>query len=104
MKNSRRGHVFVCSVCALLLAMAGSAAQSTSVAEYPLRPIRIIVAGSPGSADEFFARALVEPLEAAYGERLVIDPRPGAGGLIGNQLVSRAGNDGYTLGMVGVTR
>ena len=104
MRNSRRGHGFARSVCALMLIVAGGAAQSATPSDYPLRPIRIIVAGSPGSADEFFARILAEPLEAAYGERLVIDPRPGAGGLIGNMLVSRASSDGYTLGMVGVTR
>ena len=104
MRNSRRGHGFARSICALILIVAGDSARSAATSDYPLRPIRIIVAGSPGSADEFFARILAEPLEAAYGERLVIDPRPGAGGLIGNMLVSRASSDGYTLGMVGVTR
>lgn len=73
-------------------------------ADFPQRPIRIIVAASPGSADEFFARAIGERLEAIYRERVVIDPRPGAGGLIGNQMLSRASADGHTLGMVGVTR
>jgi len=104
MNNPRRGLGYARSVCALALVAAISMAQAAAPSDYPLRPIRIIVAGSPGSADEFFARILAEPLEAAYGERLVIDPRPGAGGLIGNLLVSRAGSDGYTLGMVGVTR
>jgi tripartite-type tricarboxylate transporter receptor subunit TctC len=89
--------------CGLLaLAAAGSACAQGK--PFPAKAIRIIVAGSPGSADEFFARILGEQLEAAYGERVVIDPRPGAGGLIGNLLVSRAGADGHTLGMVGVTR
>jgi len=73
-------------------------------AEYPTRPIRLIVAESPGSADEFFARSLGSELEAFYGQRVVIDSRPGAGGLIGNTLVSQATADGHTLGMVGVTR
>lgn len=80
------------------------AAVTAAHADFPQRPIRIIVAASPGSADEFFARALGEALESRYRERVLIDPRPGAGGLIGNLLLSRAGADGHTLGMVGVTR
>jgi len=71
---------------------------------YPARPIRIIVAASPGAAEDFFARALGQKMEAFYGRRIIIDNRPGAGGLIGNVLVSRASADGHTLAMVGVTR
>lgn len=89
---------------ALALPAGGLAAEGAGQAAYPQRTIRMIVAASPGSADEFFARTIGDALEAQYGERVVIDPRPGAGGLIGNLLVSRAGADGYTLGMVGVTR
>ncbi len=80
------------------------AQQDITEADYPVRPIRIIVAAAVGSADEFFARALGADLEAFYKQRVIIDSRPGAGGLIGNARVSRANNDGYTLGMVGVTR
>jgi tripartite-type tricarboxylate transporter receptor subunit TctC len=80
------------------------AARALPAAEYPSRPIRIVVAASPGSADEFFARTLAEALERRYRQRVVVDPRPGAGGLIGNQIVSRGNPDGHTLGMVGVTR
>ncbi len=80
------------------------AQQAPEPADYPLRPIRMIVAAAPGSADEFFARSLGESLERFYKQRVVIDSRSGAGGLIGNTLVSRANADGYTLGMVGVTR
>jgi len=71
---------------------------------YPVKPIRIIVASSPGAADDFFARSLGDVLETFYRQRVVIDNRAGAGGLIGNLLVSRANADGYTLAMVGVTR
>lgn len=88
------------------LAVAGAHAcyaQSTP-ADYPLRPLRIIVAASPGSSDEFFARVLGKSLETHYQQRVVIDSRPGAGGLIGNTLVSQANADGYTLGLIGVTR
>ncbi|MBY0270490.1 MAG: hypothetical protein K2X06_11510 [Burkholderiales bacterium] len=88
---------------ALAVAAAPCVAQPPP-AEYPVRSIRLIVAESPGSADEFFARSISKELEMLYGQRVVIDSRPGAGGLIGNTLVSQAAADGYTLGMVGVTR
>ena len=77
---------------------------SSALGEYPVRPIRIVVASSPGTADDFFARSLGDELQAFYRQRVIIENRSGAGGLIGNALVSRANADGYTLGMVGVTR
>lgn len=71
---------------------------------YPYRPIRMIVASSVGSASDYFARVLSDPLAATYHQQIVIDNRPGAGGLIGNAMISRATPGGYTLGMIGVTR
>jgi len=93
-------------LCALTAALGAPSFASSAApfAEYPVRPIRIIVASSPGTADDFFARALGDELQAFYRQRVVIENRSGAGGLIGNALVSRANADGYTLGMVGVTR
>ncbi len=106
----RARHAAVVCACALLAPVLFAAAgwsraqQFYEEAEYPVRPLRIIVAASVGSADEFFARSLGADLEAFYKQRVIIDSRPGAGGLIGNARVSRANADGYTLGMVGVTR
>jgi tripartite-type tricarboxylate transporter receptor subunit TctC len=80
------------------------AAEPDSQAVYPVRPIRMIVASSAGTADDFFARSLARELADIYRQNVVIDNRPGAGGLIGNARVSRATPDGYTLGMVGLTR
>jgi tripartite-type tricarboxylate transporter receptor subunit TctC len=80
------------------------AKQSEALAAYPVKPIRIIVANSPGTATDFFARAVGAELGAFYRQNVVIENRSGAGGLIGNALVSRANADGYTLAMVGVTR
>ena len=90
----------------VLLAAAGPCAawQSPPLADYPVRSIRIIVASSPGTASDFFARSIGEDLGAFYRQNIMIDNRTGAGGLIGNLLVSKASADGYTLGMVDVTR
>ena len=92
------------ALAALGAAAPCAANQSAALAEYPTRAIRIIVASSPGTADDFFARSVAEDLAIAYKQRVLIDNKAGAGGLIGNKLVSKANADGYTLGMVSVTR
>jgi tripartite-type tricarboxylate transporter receptor subunit TctC len=88
--------------CAVLLAAA--APCPAAPVDYPSRPIRIIVTSSPGTADDYFARLLGEQLGAFYKQRVIIENRAGAGGLIGNLHLSRANADGHTLGMIGVTR
>ena len=94
--------------CCALAVFAGaapcSAKQPEALADYPVKPIRIIVANSPGTATDFFARAVGAELGAFYRQSVVIENRAGAGGLIGNALLSKANADGYTLGMIGVTR
>jgi len=88
----------------MLAAVSCAANSAMDLPAYPARPIRIIVADSPGGADDFFARALGEELGAFYQKRIVVENRAGAGGLIGNYMVSRASADGHTLAMIGVTR
>ena len=80
------------------------AVSPPTLADYPVKPIRIIVASSVGAADDFFARLLADELETFYQRRVLVENRAGAGGLIGNMRVSRASADGYTLGMISVTR
>jgi tripartite-type tricarboxylate transporter receptor subunit TctC len=89
---------------AALLALPCEAGQMRTPDVYPVKPIRIIVTSSPGTADDFFARALGEQLGEFYRQRVIIENRAGAGGLIGNVHLSRANADGHTLGMIGVTR
>lgn len=78
---------------------------STAVAQpYPTKPIRMIVASSSGTSSDFFARTIGQVITDQYKVQVVVDNRAGAGGLIGNALVSKGAPDGYTLGMVGLTR
>lgn len=78
---------------------------STAVAQpYPAKPIRMIVASSSGTSSDFFARMIGQVLTDKNKMQVVVDNRTGAGGLIGNALVSKGAPDGYTLGMVGLTR
>jgi tripartite-type tricarboxylate transporter receptor subunit TctC len=93
-------------LAALLAATAAAALSAVTVAgpTYPNKPVRMVVASSPGTASDFFARLVGQSLSDAYRQQVVIDNRSGAGGLIGNHIISRAAPDGYTLGMIGATR
>jgi tripartite-type tricarboxylate transporter receptor subunit TctC len=82
-------------IAALLVAPAGGAlAQSQA---YPSKPIRVIVPFPPGGSTDFLARIVGQKLTAAWGQQVVIDNRPGAGGTVGAAEASRAAPDGYTL-------
>ena len=87
--------VAICATAVLMGAAPCIAQQSAALADYPVNTIRIIVASSPGTASDIFARSLREDLGAFYRQRVAVENRPGAGGLIGNAPVSKANADGY---------
>ena len=78
------------------LAPAPAAADSEH-AVYPARTIRIIVAASPGAAEDFFARTVGTELEDVYRRRVIVDNRAGGNTIIGTELVAKAAPDGYTI-------
>ncbi len=86
------------------MALATSAFVATASAQpqqtYPDRPIRFVVPLATGGATDIAARLFGQKLADAFGQQVVIDNRPGAGGLIGAELAAKASPDGYTLMMV----
>ncbi len=64
---------------------------------YPSRPVKVIVPWTPGQATDIAARVVAQKLQAAFGQALVIDNKPGAGGAIGSDAVAKSAPDGYTL-------
>jgi tripartite-type tricarboxylate transporter receptor subunit TctC len=81
-----------------LLAAAAAVAQ-----DYPNRPVRIVVPLSPGGFADTPTRMLAPRLSEQLGKQFFVDNRPGAGGTIGWDFVSKAAPDGYTLGITGST-
>ncbi|WP_158903573.1 tripartite tricarboxylate transporter substrate binding protein [Burkholderia sp. L27(2015)] len=65
--------------------------------EYPNKPVRIVVGFSAGGSGDTVARMLARNLGDLWGQSVIVDNRPGAGGLIGANLVAKAPPDGYTL-------
>ncbi|HUQ25183.1 MAG TPA: tripartite tricarboxylate transporter substrate binding protein [Burkholderiales bacterium] len=77
---------------ALLAHVAGAFAQS-----FPAKPVRVVVAFSPGGVTDIIARTLGARLADLWGQSVVVENRPGAGGSIGAVAVAKAPADGYTL-------
>lgn len=87
------------ALCLLGLSAATAHAQGTA-AEYPNKPIRIVVGFPPGGATDILARILSQHLPNSWGQPVVIENRGGAGGTIAADMVHKATPDGYTLMMV----
>jgi tripartite-type tricarboxylate transporter receptor subunit TctC len=80
-----------------LLAPAAHAPAAHAQAAWPSRPIRLILPYTTGGGADATARAVGEHLRGLLGQPLVVESRPGAGSMLGAELVARAPKDGYTL-------
>jgi tripartite-type tricarboxylate transporter receptor subunit TctC len=80
----------------MLAAPAAQAAQAV----YPNKPIRLIIGSAPGSGPDIIARLMADHLYGAWGQRVVVDSRPGVAGIISAELALRAERDGYTWMML----
>ena len=80
-------------------ALAVLGATSAIAQSYPNKPIRIIIAQAPGSASDVITRTVANKLQEQLGQPVVVEAKPGAGGLLGTEAAARSAPDGYTLVM-----
>ena len=81
----------------VLLAMLQLASLAAQAQNYPARPVKMVVPFSAGGPADNYARFLAQRLQDILGQNFVVDNKPGAGSVIGTDLVAKAAPDGYTL-------
>jgi len=86
-----------------LAALLAYAAVQAAAQPYPAKAVHVVVPFPPSGAADLLTRALGSKLGEAWGQAVVTDNRPGAGGNIGAEAVARSAPDGYTLLMAAVT-
>jgi tripartite-type tricarboxylate transporter receptor subunit TctC len=83
--------------CMLAMVAFAIACATAHAQDYPVRPIRMILGFAPGGSTDLVARVVAQKMADAWGQQVVVDNRPGANGMIGADLVAKAGPDGYSL-------
>lgn len=90
-------HVLACGTLVAALMAASGAVAADAAAEYPQRPIRMLVPNAPGSSVDTLGRIFAAQLSNVSGQQVVIDNRAGAGGVLGMEIGKNANPDGYTV-------
>lgn len=92
---------FAAAVLGSALTLAAAIAQQASAAEtaaqYPSKPVKIIVGFAPGGGSDFIARIVAQKLTQKLGQTVFVENRPGAGGNLGAEIALKSPGDGYTL-------
>lgn len=83
--------------CARILVCALAASVALPVAAYPDRPIRMVVISAPGGTTDIMSRMLAQAMGEGFGHQVIIDNRPGGGGIVSAEIVSQAVPDGHTI-------
>lgn len=75
----------------------GGVAEAADALSYPARPLRFVVPFTPGAINDYMARTIGQKLGESWGQQVIVDNRPGAGTIIGTDIVAKSAPDGYTL-------
>lgn len=98
MKRHLHRHPLIGSAVAVALAaVVGAAHAQAPAASWPSKPMHIVVPYPPGGSTDTLTRRVAQRLSLNLGQQVVVENRPGAGGMMGTEQVSRATPDGYTL-------
>jgi tripartite-type tricarboxylate transporter receptor subunit TctC len=81
----------------LLAVLLGAFALQALAQTYPTKPVRLIISFTPGSSTDIVGRAVAAKLQELWGQPVIAENRPGAGGTVGSEFVLRSDPDGYTL-------
>ena len=84
-------------ICRLLVLLFAVAVTTAIAQEYPSRSVRLIIPFTPGGGTDIMGRLLARKLGEMFGQQVVVDNRPGAGTVIGSDLLAKSPPDGYTL-------
>ena len=88
------GRIFAAAVLAL------AATTAAAQAKYPTKPLHIFVPFAPGGGSDFIARFIAQRLTEGIGSQVIVENRPGAGGLLGIEQGVKSDPDGYTLTLI----
>ena len=86
----------------LALAMLCAVSLADAQTAYPSKPIRFVVPFTPGGSGDIFARPIAQKMSESMGQQVIVENRPGSGGVLGSEVVAKAAPDGYTM-MMGLT-
>ena len=95
--NARLPFLLAIAGAALLLAIPASDAAAQPAAPYPNRPVKLVIPFPPGGPLDIVGRLIAQKASEDWGQSVVVDNRPGAGGNIGADLVAKSPPDGYTI-------
>ena len=98
----RRKLLQLAAVCSFAGSFGLACAQSSANAPYPNKPIRMVVPYAAGGGTDIMARTIATQLSNTWGVPVVVENKPGASGIPGNDIVAKAAPDGYTV-LVGIT-
>ena len=85
---------------AVALLLTAGLSRPAPAQEYPQQTIKFIIAFGPGGGADIIGRILAEAMQRKMGKPVIVENKPGAGGIIGNDAVAKAAPDGYTLGVM----